>query len=216
MNSTPAQFWEQRYAESDRVWSGRVNPVLADVAAGLSPGQALDLGCGEGGDVLWLAQHGWHATGVDLAETAVSRARDAASAQGLGDRTTFVAADLAAWAPGDQFDLVSASFLQSWPVEIPRDEILRRAAGFVAIGGVLLVVGHAQPPPWARHDHDGQASHQGQTFPAPATDLTALALEDAAWEVLACEVRDREAQGPDGTTGTLSDSVVLVRRRSVT
>lgn len=215
MNSTPTEFWEQRYADSERVWSGRVNPVLADVAAGLVPGRSLDLGCGEGGDVVWLARNGWQATGVDLSATAVSRARQSAQERGLAERTTFVAADLAAWTPDDEYDLVSASFLQSWPVAIPREQILRRATGFVAPGGVLLVVGHASPPPWARHDHAGHGDHDGQTFPAPDTDLAALGLDQTHWEVLACEVRERRASGPDGTTAALNDSVVLVRRRRV-
>lgn len=51
---TPADLWEQRYASSDRVWSGLVNHALADIARTLTPGRALDLGCGEGGDAVWL------------------------------------------------------------------------------------------------------------------------------------------------------------------
>jgi hypothetical protein len=46
--------WEQRYAESERIWSGRVNARLAEVADGLAPGRALDLGAGEGADAIWL------------------------------------------------------------------------------------------------------------------------------------------------------------------
>lgn len=64
---TPARdWWEERYAEQDGVWSGRANAVLADIASALPVGRALDLGCGEGGDVVWLAREGWDATGVDL------------------------------------------------------------------------------------------------------------------------------------------------------
>ena len=54
----PVDFWEERYAGADQVWSGKVNQVLADIASTLVPGRALDLGCGEGADVIWLAQHG--------------------------------------------------------------------------------------------------------------------------------------------------------------
>ena len=52
------RFWEERYSSSGRTWSGRVNAQLAEVAAGLPPGSALDLGSGEGADALWLAAHG--------------------------------------------------------------------------------------------------------------------------------------------------------------
>ena len=61
-----AEFWDDRYAGDGPIWSGRVNATLADVVTGLQPGRALDLGSGEGGDVIWLAQHGWRATGLDV------------------------------------------------------------------------------------------------------------------------------------------------------
>ena len=45
----PADFWEQRYSSNERVWSGRPNQALVDVAQTLTAGRSLDLGCGEGG-----------------------------------------------------------------------------------------------------------------------------------------------------------------------
>jgi SAM-dependent methyltransferase len=212
-DATAAGFWEARYADADRVWSGRVNGVLADVAGALAPGRALDLGCGEGGDALWLAQQGWTVTGVDLSPTAIERARAAAAAAGIPAADLLLeAADLASWTTTDAYELVSASFLQSWPVEIPREAILRRAAGFVAPGGHLLVVAHAEGPSWA-----GPATVPAHThahpFPTPEDDLAALELDADRWETLACERRTRTVTAPDGTPGTLADSVVLVRRR---
>ncbi|MFK4484898.1 class I SAM-dependent methyltransferase [Curtobacterium sp. AB7] len=122
-------WWEQRYAERDGIWSGRVNAVLADVAAALPVGRALDLGCGECGDVVWLAEHGWDTLGVDLSVTAIERGSRASVSAGVEEQTAFVAADLATWETAARFDLVTASFLQSWPVEIPRAEILRGPPG---------------------------------------------------------------------------------------
>lgn len=208
-HATPAAFWEAKYADADRVWSGRVNRVLADTAASLTPGRALDLGCGEGGDAMWLAQQGWTVTGVDLSPTAVARGRAAAIDAGVpASALRLEAEDLATWTTSERYDLVTASFLQSWPVEIPRAEILRRATEFVAPGGCLLIVAHASAPSWAgahvAHDHP---------FPTPAGDLAALELRAEAWDALACETRDREVTAPDGTAASLSDSVVLVRRR---
>ncbi|GEK80484.1 class I SAM-dependent methyltransferase [Agrococcus baldri] len=210
MSGSAAEFWEARYADADRIWSGHVNGVLADVAGSLAPGSALDLGCGEGGDALWLAQQGWTVTGVDLSPTAIERARAAAAAAGIPPASLRLeAADLAAWSPPEAYDLVSASFLQS-PVLLPREEILRRATGFVAPGGRLLVVAHAGAPSWA--DPDIAHSHD---FPAPALDLAALELDPAQWETLLCETRERAVRAPDGSPGTLADSVVLVRRAPV-
>lgn len=213
-NPDPATYWEARYADQDRMWSGRVNAVLADTVDRLGPDtgaprdlQALDLGCGEGGDVLWLAARGWTVTGVDLSGTATGRGRAAAEAAGLGDRATFVAADLAVWDTDERFDLVTASFLQSWPVEIPREAILHRATRFVAPGGHLLVTAHAAPPGGVPEEF------HGHRFPTPSDDLDALALAPGEWEVVAAETRPRSVPRDDGTVHELLDSVVLVRRR---
>ncbi|ROR95895.1 methyltransferase family protein [Salana multivorans] len=209
MTETAASFWEARYADAERVWSGRVNRVVAVVASALPPGRALDLGCGEGGDAVWLARNGWTVTGVDLSPTAIARGRAAASAAGLGEgELRLEAADLATWRAPGEYDLVCASFLQSWPVPIPREDILRRATGFVAPGGRLLLLAHAAAPSWSDH-----AMVHDHPFPTPEEDLAALALDAAHWEVLVCETREREATAPDGSPATLLDAVVLVQRR---
>ncbi|MBF4616140.1 class I SAM-dependent methyltransferase [Curtobacterium sp. VKM Ac-1376] len=200
------EWWEARYAERDGIWSGRVNAVLASVTWGLPVGRALDLGCGEGGDVVWLAEQGWDVTGIDLSVTALERGSRAAVSAGVEDRTAFVAADLARWETTARFDLVTASFLQSWPVEIPRADILLRAAGFVRVGGHLLVTAHAAPP----HDDLPPEMH-GYRFPSPSEDLAALQLDDA-WDVAVAEVRPRTASTSDGDPHQVLDSVVLVRR----
>src|SRR3954466_97215 len=94
-DQTVAEFWEGFYLARPEVWSGRVNPVLAQEAADLVPGTALDLGCGEGGDALWLAQRGWNVTAIDVSATALQRAASHADAQGVGDRITWERHDLA-------------------------------------------------------------------------------------------------------------------------
>jgi SAM-dependent methyltransferase len=203
---TVEEFWEERYAAS-QVWSGRVNRVLMDVAGELPPGRALDLGCGEGGDALWLARHGWQVTAVDISSTAIERGRQAAAAAGLTDRIRWIAHDLADWTPDDEFDLVSAFFLQS-PVHLPRASILRLATGAIAPGGRLLVVSHAAAPPWA----SGLRGHH-HVFPSPAQEVDDLGLALTEWDVVVAEVRSREATGPDGSAAVLDDTVVLARRR---
>jgi SAM-dependent methyltransferase len=209
----PAEHWERRYTEHGQLWSGRVNTVLADIAAGLTPGTALDLGCGEGADVIWLAEHGWQATGVDISATAIGRGQAAATAAGVAERATFVTADLSTLTLGaggypamaDPFDLVTASFLHS-TVELPREDILRRATGWVRSGGHLLITAHAAPPPW--HPH----AHEDRGFPTPEEDVATLGLDPQVWEVVLAETRPRLAVGPDGQDAHLDDSVVLVRR----
>ncbi len=197
-------YWEEKYGSQEGVWSGHANAALSAVAAGLTPGRALDLGAGEGGDALWLAERGWTVTGVDVSPTALARAEVAAERASLRDRLTWVAADLEEWVPDDTYDLVVACFLQS-PIALRRAEILRRAAQWLTVGGHLLVVAHAAAPPWSDHAHD-------MVFPTPADDLEALDLPEDSWEVVIAEVRDRQTYCPDGTPATLRDGVLVVRR----
>ncbi len=202
---TAVQFWEERYA-GRQVWSGKVNATMAALVAELPTGRALELGCGEGGDAVWLAEQGWQVTAVDISPTAIERGRVAAAERGLAERIEWIAADLSDWAPDGSFDLVTASFLQS-PLELERAGILRRAAQAVAPGGRLLLVSHAAAPPWASGLQHGHAE-----FPQPATELAMLELPADGWDVVIAEVRQRPAVGPDGTAAELDDTVVLVQR----
>jgi SAM-dependent methyltransferase len=202
-----ARFWEARYADAERVWSGRPNQTLVDVVTGLPAARALDLGCGEGGDAIWLAQQGWLVTAVDISSTAIARGAAAAAEAGVpAGRIQWRAGDLASWTEDEPYDLVTAFFLHS-PVEIPRTEILRRAAGRVASGGHLLIVSHAAFPPWSPH-HDHQPH-----FPTPSEEIEALDLPGDGWLTRIAETRPRDAIGPQGQRATLDDAIVFLQRR---
>lgn len=89
-------WWQLAYMIGFKPWdSGISPPELVSVVEGpdaLPPGRALDLGCGTGTNVVYLAQHGWDATGVDLVGRALRRARERASGAGVSPR--FIAGDV--------------------------------------------------------------------------------------------------------------------------
>ncbi|MBP2340989.1 SAM-dependent methyltransferase [Saccharothrix coeruleofusca] len=199
--SESEQYWEAHYNTRRRLWSGRANPVLTDVADGLPTGAALDLGCGEGGDAVWLARRGWRVTAVDVSATALARAEAHAAEAGVEIR--FERHDLAHTFPQGAFDLVSAQYLQS-PVDFPRAEALRRAADAVRPGGLLLVVDHGAPPPWS--------PNLDVRFPTPEETLAGIGLDDARWRTERMGSPRRQGTGPDGQTGVLVDNVLALRR----
>ncbi len=203
---TAEAVWEEHYTDKPRVWSGRVNARLAELAGHLGVGRALDLGCGEGADAIWLAEQGWTVVAVDISPTALDRARTDAEARGVAQRVEFVRLDLTGGLPAGPFDLVSAQFLHS-TVSMDRGAILRAAAEAVAPGGSLLIVDHAEAPPWASKLHHHE-------FPSADSVLAGLALDPECWQPVRVERVSRPARGPDGTEATLWDNVVLVRRAS--
>jgi SAM-dependent methyltransferase len=198
------KHWEERYGERDQIWSGRVNVRLAEVVSPVAPGHALDLGCGEGADACWLAEHGWSVVGVDVSDTALQRATAAAEARGLSDRVTFAQHDLSDSFPDDTFDLVSIQYLHS-QVPFDRPRVLKQAAAAVRPGGLLLIVDHAAPPPWSKLDHDHE-------FPSAEEVIGSLELDDDGWERVRVDTVEREGTSRDGQTGTLVDNVMVLRR----
>ncbi|OBH52773.1 bifunctional 2-polyprenyl-6-hydroxyphenol methylase/3-demethylubiquinol 3-O-methyltransferase UbiG [Mycobacterium sp. E2479] len=197
------RFWEERYRSAERVWSGQVNPRLAEVAADLPVGRALDLGCGEGADALWLAERGWEVVAVDISTIALQRATEAASARNMLPRIDFQRHDLNETFPEGTFDLVSAQYLHS-PARLERDGVLQRAAERVNRGGVLLIVDHGAPPPWAEH-HDHH-------FAGIDEVLASLHADAPYWKRLRTEALEREMVGPNGEVGTMADNLIVLRR----
>ncbi len=199
-------FWEHHYAHLDTHWGTAPNPVLADLVTDLArtPGTALDLGCGHGGDALWLAGRGWDVTAVDVAPTALDRVTAGARAGGVTDRVHPVRHDLARTFPTGAFDLVCATYFHT-PVEIPRTEVLRRAAAAVAPHGLLIVVEHGSVAPWSWQNG------QEVRFPSPEEVRAGLDL-GAGWHTERCHAPRRTATGPGGRTATVTDTVVALRR----
>ncbi|MBA3020749.1 class I SAM-dependent methyltransferase [Propionicimonas sp.] len=205
---TPLDFWEARYSGEERVWSGKVNVSLVDAVADLTPGRSVDLGCGEGADVLWLAERGWQASGLDISPTAINRARQEADARGLGpEQASFVVTDLATWQPEATYDLVGASFLHS-PAPLAREQILRRAAAAVRPGGHLLVISHAAPA-----DPNDVAHPHADLHHSPENEYRELKLDETEWTLALAGRRNRMGRKPTGEPIEVEDLIVLARRR---
>ena len=200
--------FEEMYRATDALWSGKPNTQLVAEAAELSPGSALDVGCGEGADATWLADRGWEVLGVDFATTALARAAAHAAAAGedVAGRTRWVYADVTTWTPDEGFDLVSAQFMHLLPDE--RRALFTRLAAAVRPGGTLLIVGH---------DFSDIAAGANRP-PEPERFFTAAEvaglLDPERWEVLVAEARPRPAHQHEGHDIEVHDAVVRARRRT--
>jgi 2-polyprenyl-3-methyl-5-hydroxy-6-metoxy-1,4-benzoquinol methylase len=197
-----APSWEERYSGEQKMWSGNPNPQLVAEASRLTPGTALDVGCGEGGDVIWLAQQGWRVTGADFSANGLARAARHADEAGVADRTDWWQVDARTFtADGRSYDLVTTHFLH--PPDGGMVEVTRRLSEAVAPGGYLLVVGHA---PSAVFTHL-TARHRGAMFLA---EELLSGLPDR-FDALVVEQRPR-TMVRDGVTIDVHDSTLLARR----
>ena len=195
--------WEERYAGPGTFWSGEANPQLVAVAAGLTPGTALDVGCGEGGDVIWLARHGWRVTGADFSANGLALAARHAEEAGVAERVDWWRVDARAFDAGDRsYDLVTSHYLHA--PDGGMIDVTRRLAGAVAKGGHLLVVGHA---PSEIFSHSVASAHKAmfraeELLPGVPDDLEPVVVEQ----------RPRTLHR-EGQTMHVHDATLLARRR---
>jgi 2-polyprenyl-3-methyl-5-hydroxy-6-metoxy-1,4-benzoquinol methylase len=195
------QFWDEMYRSRDQVFSGAPNRVLVTEVTDLTPGRALDVGCGEGADALWLARQGWQVTAVDISRTALQRA--AAAATDVTGRVAWTLADLTTAPPAVRsFDLVS---VQYFPLShVPDHTVLCGLLNAVAPGGTLLFVSH-DPAGLSPRPEDG--FDPGDYY--QPDDIARLLDHD--WTVLINETRPRTGPAPAGTHHT-HDTILRAQR----
>jgi SAM-dependent methyltransferase len=200
------EFWNERYRSSSRVWSGRPNPHLVAEVAGLAPGRALEVGCGEGADAVWLAGRGWDVVAADISSVAITRAAEHArrADPAAAGRIEWRRVDLVQRPPEPgAFDLVSAQFMQLPPE--PRARLFAGLGAAVRPGGALLVVGH--------HPSDLTTGVRRPRVPDVLyTPDEVAALLDDDFSIALSEARPRPAATPEGEEVTVHDSVLLALR----
>jgi trans-aconitate methyltransferase len=176
------------------------NPYLVDAITDLTPGTALDAGCGAGAEAIWLASHGWQVTAADISREALDKAIRRATGLGIN----WLEADLTVWTPATQYDLVTTHYAHP---TIPQLAFYNRLSTWVAPGGTLLLVGHLHTPD-NQHGH-GHGGHSPAEASVSLADIT-TGLDDAQWEIVAAGEHTRTIAG---RAAELRDVVVQATRR---
>ena len=150
MSTDTPEFWNEMWADTDNVGSGS-DAILSEQIEHLTPGSALEIGCGTGVNAVWLAQQGWQVTGVDYSEVAVEKGKQLAAEKGVN--VEFVLADASTYQPKGQYDLITSFYIQLFPQQ--RAGMLANMSKALAPGGTLLFVGHDKSGPpagWSEED----------------------------------------------------------------
>jgi 2-polyprenyl-3-methyl-5-hydroxy-6-metoxy-1,4-benzoquinol methylase len=203
------EYWNERYSGRDPVWSGKVNQRLAEQTETMAPGAALDIGCGEGGDAVWLAQRGWTVTAVDVSDVVIDKAR-AHAEQSLPDdvaaRITWQAADVRTWQPPvHSFDLASLQYVHL--TEPLLGDVQARLARSVRTGGVVLIVNH--------DPLDLQTTIERPNIPGImlAAPVIVAQLDTSVWQIEVAQPFPRTTKDREGRQVVLHDTVVRAVRR---
>ncbi|HYQ17766.1 MAG TPA: class I SAM-dependent methyltransferase [Polyangiaceae bacterium] len=199
------EFWEQLWSKTLREHADKVagrppHAQLIAEASKLTPGRALDAGCGHGADTLWLAAHGWQVTAVDFSAAVLAHARAMADGAGaeIAARIDWQQGDLATWpVEAERYDLVVCLYVH---VAGSVPDMVRRMASGVARGGTLFMVGHRPIDP----SSGAATAAAGQVQVSVEEATAALGVDE--W-VLVAEERPRVVNG----SGV--DAVIVARRR---
>lgn len=200
--------WDHRYG-GGRMWSGNPNGTLVAEAEDLAPGRALDVGAGEGGDAVWLAEHGWRVTASDISQRALDHVADVAAERGLA--VEYLHADANGVAPFEAgaFDLVSAQYA-SIP-RTPDDRAVHNLLAAVAPGGTLLVVSHDLAPMRAPVDVRTQSRPFDPDAYVRVEDVAAALASAPGWTV---ERNEKRPRPPGAASNHHVDDIVLRARRT--
>lgn len=196
------EAWDERYGD-EAMWSGRPNEALVREVASLTPGTALDVGCGEGADAIWLARQGWVVDAIDVSAKALARAEQGAAQEGV--EVSWRHHGLEDLPTDTAYDLVSAFYPALMRADGSVIDILLDA---VAEGGTLLVVHHAHVDRARALEHgfdpDDYVRHE---------DVLA-ALNPTDWTIETVGERGRTA--PEGPGAHHHTDLVLRASRKVT
>jgi SAM-dependent methyltransferase len=195
-------YWDKHYRKIDEKSDQQlVSPHLFSAVSELAPSVALDAGCGEGADALWLAKTGWKVTAVDISSAVLEKAKG--FAEEAGAAINFQSVDLTSWVPEhNHYDLVTSHYVHT----TDNQSFVKKLGSAVKVGGTLLIVGHQPSDNTHEADHHARGSHT-------TAEEIASYFDGDDWEVKVAEPRTISKTAPNGKSVLLNDSVFIARKK---
>ena len=139
MRETP---YDQRYAGDEFYWSKEPSSMCPRVLEMVQPGagfrpKLIDLGCGEGRDIVYFARHGFEVVGLDLSPVGLAKAEQLAKEAGVHIET--IHADILDHALEDTYDVIfSTGTLQFLPPRV-REQRFENYKAHTSSDGVHVI-----------------------------------------------------------------------------
>ena len=214
MSTDTPEFWNEIWEDIEDCSSGS-DAILIGQVESLPPGHALDIGCGTGGNAVWLAKQGWQVTAVDHSVVAIEKGKALAAQQGLN--IEFVVADASTYEPQGFYDLITCFYIQMFPQQ--RANMLAKVSNALAPGGTLLFVSHDKSGPpagWSVEDLRSLTTPEEIVAELPELHIQlAFVLHHDAEDSHASHVRDdggkQEPHEVHDSPGSSSSIVKAVR-----
>ena len=142
--ATMGRSWDSAYLEAPD-FNTEPNAFLVEVARGLTPGTALDVGMGQGRNAIHLARQGWTVTGFDVSQVGVQKSLEAARAAGVTITAMQQRAVEFDWGT-DRWDLIVLAYFPGLRASLPRILQSLRPGGHVIVEAYQADAALDKPP----------------------------------------------------------------------
>ena len=134
-------YWDDVFRSGKVQFNKNASELLQFAILGRKPGQAVDLGMGEGRNAVFLAEKGWQVTGADISPEAVKQAKARAAAAHVAIEA--ITDDLDHYEIGRaKWDLIVLLYMHAWFHE-SKHNVPEVLAAALKPGGLLVIEGYA-------------------------------------------------------------------------
>ena len=131
------ETYDAVYSKPEFYWGQEPNNLCKhaiELIAIENNGKVIDLGCGEGKDIIHFSRNGFHAVGVDVSEHGLQKAQRWAKQEGFGIKT--VQANLDEFSLTEIFDVVYSSGTLTYISPTLRQDKFRNYKEHTNVGGL--------------------------------------------------------------------------------
>ncbi len=199
------QFWDNMYRDltaPTMFGNGQPSASVAAAAGRLPRGaRVLDVGCGDGRNVLYLASLGYHVTALDISPVAIAKVQQFAAERGL--TVDAAAQDLREMTFDADYDLIVSMGCLHWVAREAWESFLREAQAHTRVGGfhAIGVFTDALPAPEDQRDFYLGLFAQGELF-----------THYADWEIISQDSTQFHDEHPGGVRHHHACDTILARR----